>query len=221
MPWAQLSDLTLFSHSPDIALEILAQCPALVSASVTTTGWSALPQFGTDMVALDRLHTLSLAFVRSAEHWMSFFDRLSAPALQKLSVDYDDTIDVVEWTEAPFTTFQLRSPNISQLELSCMTLTSDDLTAALRHSLSLTHLKLYGCRPCFDDALIGALHYEDGMDPLVPRLHSLSLDEMDDNDFTEELLVDMLVSRWWTETELASHPIPRAVARWTLVELGL
>jgi hypothetical protein len=34
-----------------------------------------------------------------------------------------------------------------------------------------------------------------------------------------DILASMLVSRWWTDTELASNPDPPAVARWTLVRL--
>ena len=37
MPWAQLNDLTLDCHLPDIALDILAQCANLIKASVRTS----------------------------------------------------------------------------------------------------------------------------------------------------------------------------------------
>jgi hypothetical protein len=33
------------------------------------------------------------------------------------------------------------------------------------------------------------------------------------------ILASMIASRWWTDIELASNPVPPAVARWTLVRV--
>ncbi|KAJ7837712.1 Spo11/DNA topoisomerase VI subunit A [Mycena leptocephala] len=57
----------------------------------------------------------------------------------------------------------------------------------------------------------------DGVQPLCPRLHHLVLEEIIDID-SEDVLARMIASRWWTDTELAAHSAPPAVARWTLVK---
>ncbi|KAF7357674.1 hypothetical protein MSAN_01364000 [Mycena sanguinolenta] len=122
-----------------------------------------------------------------------------------------------QWMEAHFTAFQLHAPNITQLELQYADLASDEFAAAIRHAPSLTHLKLFQC-PGFDDSVINALHYKDGTTPLVPRLHSLVLEDMD-QDVTDDILANMIASRWWTDAALASRAVPPQVARWTCVVL--
>ncbi|KAJ6584629.1 hypothetical protein B0H19DRAFT_1249582 [Mycena capillaripes] len=223
MPWTQLTELILTNgDSADVSLRILAQCPALINASVETAGWYELPTAQANIVALDLLTSLSLILLADeviSKHFGPFLDRLSAPALDNLCVDFSGG-RVVLWTEAQFTAFQQRSPNITQLELRWAELTSDDLSAALRHAPALTHLSLNHCPNCMDDALLRALHYKDGLDlPLVPRLHSLVLEDMERNTFTEDILVGTIASRWWTDAEMASRSAPPAVARWTHVEL--
>ncbi|KAF7330856.1 F-box domain-containing protein [Mycena venus] len=222
MPWAQLTHLALHYRS-SIIHDILGQCPNLVSVSIRTPGSPLLPEARRDTpFALNHLQTLSLVFSESAEPFMPFLDCLSAPALQKLCLDFGQVPTEVEseWTEARFTTFQLRSPNINQLELTHSYLTSEDLWAALRHAPRITHLKLVGCDLCFDDTLIDALHYKDGIEPLVPRLHNLVLEKMGKSIFAPDNFVDMIVSRWWTDAQLASYSTPPPVARWTSVKLG-
>jgi len=222
MPWAQLTDLTLADcHAPDIAIDILAQCANLVRASVGTTGWPVLPQARRD-IALNGLHTLSLPFTGSAEHAVSFLYHLSAPALEELCLNFGQMeYGVEKWTDAHFTAFQLRSPNITRLELSYSYLTSNDLRTAIRQAPCLTHLQIAYCDYCFDDALFHALQYKDGIEPLVARLHSLALVDMDEDAFTEDILAGMIASRWWTDAELASCLTPPAVARWTFVQLSM
>ncbi|KAJ7210683.1 hypothetical protein B0H12DRAFT_1329989 [Mycena haematopus] len=206
MPWAQLTDLTLFCDSPDITLDILAQCANLVRVSARTTGWPVSPDAGRDIVALDRVRTLSLPFYGWAGPFPPFFDYLSVPLLEDLRLNFSDMMEHKEWSEAHFTAFQLRAPNITRLELSYLYLTLDALRAAISHAPSLTHLELNYCHQCFDDALIDALTYKNRTGTLAPRLHHLVLENMEcDNIFTEDILGKMIASRWWSDTELASH----------------
>ncbi|KAF8217841.1 hypothetical protein K438DRAFT_1795739 [Mycena galopus ATCC 62051] len=223
MPWAQLTDLTLKAYVSDIALDILAQCPNLVTASVTTPGWYTLPQ-GRNIVTLTHLHTLSLPFFGSAEYLTPFLDCISAPTLDELCLDFGKMIHGVErWTEAHFTAFQLRAPNITQLELNYSDLTSDDLMAVIRHAPFITHLKLRLCNYCLDDALVATLYYENGVTPMLPRLHNLVLEirevEEERYAFAEANLAGMIASRWWTDAEMGAHSTPPAVARWTYVRV--
>ncbi|KAJ7264949.1 hypothetical protein B0H12DRAFT_1230583 [Mycena haematopus] len=217
MPWAQLTDLTLRADFPNIALDVLGQCANLIKAAVITAGWDVLPDDRQDILALSRLHSLSLEFLGSAGHVMPFLDYLSVPVLEELCLNFGDMGDDPCWTETCFTAFQLRAPNITQLELKYSDLTSDDLRTAVRHAPSLTHLKLTACHACFDDALIDALRYEACVRPLVPHLHNLYLHV--GNNFTDDILAGMIASRWWTDTELASRSAPPAVSRSTHVAL--
>ncbi|KAF7365511.1 F-box domain-containing protein [Mycena venus] len=168
VPWAQLTNLTLNdSHSPESALDILGRCPGLVQTSVSTVGWPQRPQAKTYYLALYHLRCLSLDFSREEPFFMSLLDYIFVPALEELCLDYGNTYRTPPWIEPHFTAFQQRSPHIARLELTYASLKSGDLKAVLQHARSLTHLKLNSCDDCFDDALIDALCYRNGAEPLV------------------------------------------------------
>ncbi|KAF8208535.1 hypothetical protein K438DRAFT_1812395 [Mycena galopus ATCC 62051] len=218
MPWSQLTDLALNSSLPNIALDTLAWCPNLIWASVSTSGWNELPKVDRDIFTLSHLHTLSLFFFGSAKHVTPFFNYFAAPALAELRLDFGDMFTIERWTEAHFSAFQLRAPHITRLEFYHSDITSDDLRTVIRLAPFLTHLTLRYSDHCVDDALIGTLSCKDGVTPMGSHLHTLVL-ENHHNIFTEDILAGMIASRWWTDAELASHFIPPAVARWTLVRL--
>ncbi|KAF7357600.1 F-box domain-containing protein [Mycena sanguinolenta] len=224
MPWAQLTDLTLFCDSPLIALDVLAQCPNLTRGAVSTAGWDGLLPTNRDIVALSHLQRLSLPFLASAGDVTPLFDYRSAPALEELCLDFEDMIvdDHECWPNSSrFTAFLLRSPHITRLELTDLrhsTLSSDDILAFLQHTVYLTHLKLTEpSSDCFDDVLISALTYHDGKIPLVPYLQYFVLESTYIMNFTEDILAEMIASRWWIDAESTTPP---SVARWTNVELG-
>ncbi|KAJ6501972.1 hypothetical protein C8R45DRAFT_818355 [Mycena sanguinolenta] len=219
VPWAQLTDLTFTSGFP-IALDIMAQCPNLIQAVVRTAAWTVLPE-ASDVFILSHLRALNLRFAWEGHHLVPLSDCLSAPALEELYLDFlNKEMDRLFWTSAHFTAFQLRAPNITQLGFEDSCLTVDDLTVAIHHAPSLTHLALVNCRACFDDAFASALYYEAGTTPLAPNLHNLVLREIDFRDnFTENMLARMITSRWWIDAELGSRLVPPVVARWTYVEL--
>jgi len=220
MPWPQLTDITLSGgSSPETVLGILAQCVCLVKASIDTIGWLQLPQARTDFMALTHLRILSLNFLWKL-YFMPLLDRLSVPALEELCLDFGDMHRTQPWTEAHFTPFQLRSPNITRLELNYSSLTSSDLRAALRLAPCLTHLKLAYCDQCFDDTLINALYYKDGVEPLVPHIHNLVVEGIEENEFAETNLAGMIASRWWADDEVTSLLALPTVARWRFVQLG-
>jgi hypothetical protein len=95
---------------------------------------------------------------------------------------------------------------------------SHELITTIRCVPLPTHLQITRCYS-FDDVLIGALHYIEGVTPLAPHLHNLVLEDPNGRLFTQDILVDMITSRWWTDTELASRLVPPAVARWTVMQL--
>ncbi|KAJ7366390.1 hypothetical protein DFH08DRAFT_1071913 [Mycena albidolilacea] len=236
LPWAQLADFTFACHrtwsQPNIAFDLLSQCSNLVRASVFTG--LVLPGAARDALSLRHLCSLSVYYFgpvgHIAGHGASFLDNLSAPSLEELCLGFGKmSSQSPRWAEAHFPAFQLRVPNITALELQYSTITSDELKDALSHTPCLERLILRHCECCFD-ALIGALCYEDGVQPLVPRLHSLHLQDSqiydESTDIMGSMLTDsadimakMLTSRWWTDAKLASNPVPPPVARWTLVRL--
>ncbi|KAJ7872146.1 hypothetical protein B0H14DRAFT_3566524 [Mycena olivaceomarginata] len=231
MPWAQLADFTFNCSSdcsqPDIAFNVLAQCPNLSLASVCTGPLS--PRAGKHTLVLSHLRALSVHFSRPAGHaasnGASFWDNLSAPVLEEVCLHFGHLTPVshftpgteVHWTEAHFPAFQLRTPNLTALELDSSKLTSDDLMTVLHHTPCLERLTLRYCWHCFDDAFIGALYYQDGVQPLVPHLHSLDLEDITTNKESADIFASMLASRWWTDAEATLHLIPPAVTRWTRV----
>ncbi|KAF7357484.1 F-box domain-containing protein [Mycena sanguinolenta] len=217
MPWAQLTELTFECDCQDGSLEVLTQCTNLVKADITISEWSRPPQVGQDLIYCSQLQSLELWFM--AENPL-FFDYLSAPVLQELRLHLDlaDLPTELHWAAAHFTAFQMRTPNLTRLEIhssDAFTITSDDLVAALRSAPSLTHLKLGCYDDTVDNAFIRALHYEDGVPPLVPRLHNLVIKWT--LVLMEDVLAGMIASRWWDDTEL----VPSLVARWTHLELQI
>ncbi|KAF7365295.1 hypothetical protein MVEN_00401300 [Mycena venus] len=215
IPFAQLTTLALTCAEflPDASLDILAQCGNLVEASFYVSSWIELPVPRTDILTLHHLRTLSLDVFIDSRYFAPFLNGICAPALEKFCLASSATI---VWPET-LTAFQLRSPNITLLEIRYSAPTSDDLRVALSHAPLLTHLELIDCLE-IDDALIHTLHYSDGVTPLVPRLRSLILD-VRANVLSENVMASMIASRWWTDEQLASLSRPPAVARWTHVRL--
>ncbi|KAF7365575.1 F-box domain-containing protein [Mycena venus] len=216
IPWTQLSDIRLsYGLWPDKALDILAQCTNLVTASISTAGWPSTPPPRTKLITLAHLHTLHLVFTETDPYFMPFLGQLSAPALKHFRL-YSTPYSI--WAKADFTAFQLRSENITHFELTDSSPTPDDLSTALIYAPSLTHLKVLSPR-CIDDNLLRALTLENGTQPLVPCLHDLTLLELRSSWLSEDVLISMILSRWWTDAELASHSALPSVARWTRINM--
>ncbi|KAF7357436.1 F-box domain-containing protein [Mycena sanguinolenta] len=217
MPWAQLTDITLTHQtSSGVLLDIFSQCTNVVKASVVTAGWS---DTSPKMLPLDKLSFLSVFWVESfVVQEMKFLDFISAPVLDELHLSFQ--VDSrIEWTEG-FTAFQLRSPNITRFKVDGRGayIPPSGLLSALRHTPSLTHLSVEDSPGSIDDAVLNALCYTNGVEPMVPRLHSLGLAAIN---CSQDLLAHMITSRWWTEsTELASCSTPSIVARWRRIQLA-
>ncbi|KAJ7811629.1 hypothetical protein B0H14DRAFT_1469627 [Mycena olivaceomarginata] len=222
MPWAQLTDISLTNgRSPDHSLDILGQCTSLVRAAVVTHGWSVPPRARAKMLAFIPTCVLYLSLSWGWDRmFMPFLRHVSAPALDSLSLDFEIE-DGLQWDDASFTAFQLRAPNVTKLEITAglACIPSNALRAALLHAPSLTHLWLDDCPNFIDDALIRALCYTEGVPPLVPHLHSLTLTNMSESRVSAEVLTSTIASRLWTDGELALRSKPPAVARWRKIEL--
>ncbi|KAK6997459.1 hypothetical protein R3P38DRAFT_3219533 [Favolaschia claudopus] len=224
-PWAQLNVLELWMPCKfDAILVILSRCTSLVRASVGAFAWSAYPSAGQADINLECLQTLAIELYEYSEgHIVPFFDRISVPALENLSINAAGSARTF-WDQARFSAFQLRTPTITHLEFACLQpLSSSDLMAVLQHANHLTHLKVDRLSEAFDETIIRALTYTDGSQPLAPGLHHLVLQAPSLRipvNFETEFWANMLLSRWWTDEQLASGTIKPTVARWTHIVLG-
>ncbi|KAJ6584476.1 hypothetical protein B0H19DRAFT_1249442 [Mycena capillaripes] len=161
-----------------------------------------------NILTLPHLRVLSL---HNQEYLELYLNGLDAPALEQFSL-YHETY--TGWPRFPFAAFQYRSPNITHLSLEGIHVTWDDLHAALLRTPSLTYLRLHER----EDGLLHALYYRDGdVAPLLPCLHDLLLKPSDQ--LPEDGLMRAVVSRWWTEADLAHRSAPPAVARWIRINL--
>ncbi|KAJ6466223.1 hypothetical protein C8R45DRAFT_1079512 [Mycena sanguinolenta] len=222
VPWAQLTDITLDSNSPDLILDILAQCTHLMQVSICTSGWfsSTSSRLTRHPFALSQLHTLSLD-VGYSQDIAHFLDALSAPALRSLCLNFMGMQDSMQ-SAAPLTAFLMQSPNITRLKIlyGPCELASHQLIVALEHTPRLTHLALaYASGVYFNDALVDALTYKHGVAPLVPHLHNLLLHKIYQEGFETSALEHMFLSRWWSDAD-ASQSHSHAVARWSRVGLS-
>ncbi|KAK7048207.1 F-box domain-containing protein [Favolaschia claudopus] len=215
--WTQLTRLDLRPESPKDALDILSYCPNLVDVTIVAVAWRQVPEARLDIV-LNRLRELHLTFFESPL-FMPFLQCLFAPRLKHLTLHLNDEI---VWDAALFRTFQLRSPNIRRLKLAHSDITSAQLRDVLVDAPLLKELSLSHCE-CIDTALFRALRYEDGVLPLVPYLHDLQVtfytnEERDT--LKDDMLADMMSSRWWTDAQLETISVPPVVSRWTYLYLG-
>ncbi|KAJ6466314.1 hypothetical protein C8R45DRAFT_1021265 [Mycena sanguinolenta] len=217
MPWAQLTDITIGDRmSPGTFRHIFSQCINVVKIFVRVIGSSVLSQVRPDVLALNQLRILSVAWARDPDHGMQFFDCVSAPVLDELRLRFEE--GDIEW--GTFTAFQLRSPNITKLKIKGdgLPVPSHALITAFRHAPFLTHFYIDQCPNSIDDHFCQVLCYTENAEPLVPRLHSLAISETNGN-LSQAGLANMIVSRWWTDAELASRSRAPAVARWRKIRL--
>ncbi|KAK7064780.1 hypothetical protein R3P38DRAFT_57991 [Favolaschia claudopus] len=218
LPWKQLTHLSFSTAYADIAIEVLAECTNLIAASIIIpVVWADLPPPGQSAQTLSHLRYLALFTGGDDGHISPLFDRIFAPALETLEMDFSALDGRLTWPETSFTTFQLQSSHIVYLALNgCLYLTPENLCAALRHLPCVAELKLGHCYEIVGNNFMTMLVNKHGVAPLAPRLHNLVLKNVNRNAFAPNLFVDMLSSRWWTEADAS---VPRAVARWTRVEL--
>ncbi|KAJ7626611.1 hypothetical protein DFH06DRAFT_734822 [Mycena polygramma] len=220
MPWAQLTELTIRENSCQICLDILLQCMNLITAEFSDMpSWVQSPPSAPTTV-LPRLETLEVGFAPSdGNHIMSFFMRLDLPALTSLDVRVD--LDNL-WSGADFAQFQRRSPNIQHLAMRCCSdsFSPPDMTSILLAAPHLITLELDLCMYCIDDTVIELLRFSPNQAvSVVPRLQNLDIQYANTDMFQESLLEDVIKSRWWSDAELLTLPLPPPVARWKFVHI--
>ncbi|KAJ7606074.1 hypothetical protein FB45DRAFT_1068901 [Roridomyces roridus] len=227
MPWSQLTKLVIrcFLKPAQDCLGILIQCESIVSADIS--GILLLqdrdPGGSVQTSTLARLKELCLGFdpVGAVEQPLTpFFASLALPALTKLTIRLDSGTEAI-WSPEELTSFQRRSPNMEHLELVGLSITSYGLVTLVTNSPSLIHLELHLCFDNEDavDSTLQRLRYTSThLVHAAPRLRNLYIIERF-GDFDETALEDMIFSRWWTDEQLASMPVPPRVARLETVHI--
>ncbi|KAK7021233.1 F-box domain-containing protein [Favolaschia claudopus] len=200
MPWTQLSHLNLHAlgHSYSAILDILGSCSGLVHTSIVLSALHSPPAVrATPGPQLNRLESLSLTVAVRFGMWvMSFLDLVHAPDLESMA--FLCRIKPALWGVSHLTDFQSRSPNITNLVVGWngSPLPCADLISILTHSPHLTNLTLDDC--FFDNEFLRALTVKGDAvsSSLAPRLSSLTLTGLPEAGFSEEILKEMLESRW-------------------------
>ncbi|KAK7048208.1 hypothetical protein R3P38DRAFT_1854535 [Favolaschia claudopus] len=100
--WSVISELILYPYGGSVkaALEIVLQCPNVVDLTVDVALWTESPA-ASAVVTFNHLRTISLAFTGNSD-FTPFLNRISAPRLEKLSLELDT---MIPWEEAEFTAF--------------------------------------------------------------------------------------------------------------------
>ncbi|KAK7007927.1 hypothetical protein R3P38DRAFT_1623070 [Favolaschia claudopus] len=223
MPWAQVTHLELSEDDFSLWIGILLQCTNLAHAKINAEHSG---EQDADTVT-DDLITVTLPFLETLDLRLptrkvaSCFGRLALPKLRRLEMSLDTGNE--EWsapTSDVFSQFQDRSPNIEYISLSLCEIYSDALHSILLHSPHLTDFHLDCCRYSVDDYFLEHIQrYDLDQVHLVPRLERLLMWDVDDS-WTEERLLAMIKSRWWTAKELQALSAPPPVARLERVEIS-
>ncbi|KAJ7644621.1 hypothetical protein FB45DRAFT_1053330 [Roridomyces roridus] len=209
MPWSQLAHLTTHDvdGNPQTFVNLLIQCTNLVEACFgEMVPWDQPPPNSSSStpVQLPRLKSLLLHF-KSDGLVTPFFARLALPALEGLYIEAAD-----------FTPFLRRSPISGKLNITNILLTPENVVALLTHSTSLVDIHLEFCcdgTECLDAALECLVYSDANAVHIAPRLGRIAI-IVENPPGDEEILERAIVSRWWTDPELAAMPIPPLVARW-------
>ncbi|KAK7007911.1 hypothetical protein R3P38DRAFT_3026644 [Favolaschia claudopus] len=227
MPWAQLTELELSERSSPLWIDILLQCTNLVHAKVCGNpeeeleegDWDAINLISATVVTLSFLETLELSL--PTDMIAPCFGRLSLPSLRKLDLSVYMTSGYRSaTTSAIFSQFQDRSPNIEKFSLAFCEIDSEGVHSILLHAPNLTDFHLDCCRHSVDDYVLEEVQrFEEDLVHLVPRLERLLLWVVDDA-WTEERLLAMIKSRWWTMEELHALPALPPVARLQRVDIS-
>ncbi|KAK7063874.1 hypothetical protein R3P38DRAFT_15940 [Favolaschia claudopus] len=222
IPWNQLTRLDFRYQSGGVCLDILAQCPNLVSVMICADQWSSVsvPDVSTPMT-LDQLEKLRIVIriCSTGEHFGPFLRRFECPILKSLELalsleNAGDTEGYIPEVEPDLVPFLMQSSNIEELELSACVFSHNlsDILPLIPH-LKEFEYSLTGMEGV-NDEFFEALRYtpESESPPLAPKLQVLHIRDAG-RDFDEQNLVKMIRSRWWLDDELEGMSSPPRVAR--------
>ncbi|KAJ7062289.1 hypothetical protein C8F01DRAFT_1230696 [Mycena amicta] len=221
---SDLTSLNLTEDDPQDCLDILLQYTSIVEVEIRAARWRELPPISAAIPIPTLLPSLQKLSLQLPGGWPSnvlliepFFWRLSLPALDILSIYVDLDYPWTASLSTAFSRFLSLAPALTTFELSMCLIDSHYFLEALAHMPNLRKLDLDFCWDCIDDPVLIRLTYKPGSVTLIPRLERLRLGDVHDN-FTDELFMDMVESRWALNG--LPQTTPATVARLQYVSLA-
>ncbi|KAF7301097.1 hypothetical protein MIND_00673700 [Mycena indigotica] len=230
LPWSQLTKLELETVVGSSGfLTILEQCISMADLGLEDiiceevgVSYASLQQ--PDMSLLD---IVSLPHLRDLKVNMfdygtfePFFCHFRFPSLRKVVIqamagmgpDFD----------VSFLSFLQRCFALEHLEIFGCDLNSTLLGEILLCIPSLTYLNLHCCFYGVDDTFFERLTYRaTDLNPPAPCLQRLRLESVGPGDhFSEDVILAMVRSRWWTKDTFQALPFPPHVARWQYIHIS-
>ncbi|KAJ7062276.1 hypothetical protein C8F01DRAFT_1368901 [Mycena amicta] len=227
MPWTQLTEFIFLREKMRSAslldIQVVMQCVCLVRLCLNGVAWSKakIPAAG-DIVCLEHLTNLEMHPTTSDESlpFELFFTRFTFPALSSLTISMDDAREDDIYLTDDFVHFLTRSPNLESLTIEHCEIDSAVLERILLAiSSSITILNLHSYHNCLTNAFLERLTYNpaESTPPLAPHLQSVDLVSQVGDDYEEDVVREMILSRWWTDDALQALPAPPPVARWSSI----
>ncbi|KAJ7060008.1 hypothetical protein C8F01DRAFT_1231806 [Mycena amicta] len=206
-PWSQLTELnlTIRPFSP-LLISTISQCTPLRDLRLNAVAFH-----------LSRMWSFCHISSQDGDHctFTPFFAQFGFPTLQSLElrVDMDDEEAFLDDAFAPFLG---RCPGLEHLRILFYDMDSDALGNILLNVPSLKTLELSYCQYCVDNAFFERLTYRpmESTAPAAPCLQKIKLEAAGD-DYDEESIREMILSRWWSDEALQALPAAPLVARWT------
>ncbi|KAF9077379.1 hypothetical protein BDP27DRAFT_608069 [Rhodocollybia butyracea] len=233
-PWGQIKTLELQPHDTTHELfEALAFCPSLESLSYVFSYYDdesseIQPQFSETIRSLSVLFKWLHRYV--SETFSLLMDAACFPALQEITITYEEHDSDILWPQHKVISFLLRSGcSLTTLEIRDVAISNDNLVALLGHTPELRRFNFYedprhltrekdskaraSKHQHTTMSFIARLHafgdIEDGgphgfANPLVPKLEHLSLRVLADWFDVDQLFVDVVCSRWSPEPSVVA-----------------
>nr|GAT43167.1 predicted protein [Mycena chlorophos] len=224
LPWTQLVELVLTNgDNTSSILNILSECTALRTLELNIIAWDNDAGVLLNPFVICNLHQLSVNFMQpdSGDGTTApFFANLTSPVLQQLKVTFEFLDNGP--LDPEFISFLRRSPQLQSLSITECDMDSAFLSTILLNTPSLESLQLACCFHCLGQEFFQRLTYTNGATnsfPAAPRLREIYLESCR-GDFREENVMDMVLSRWWTDAQLTALPAPPLVARWNDISIS-
>ncbi|KAF9077391.1 hypothetical protein BDP27DRAFT_1413804 [Rhodocollybia butyracea] len=223
-PWGQIKTLELSFVDPDYELfEALAFCPSLETLSYVFSyyeddSFEIPPQFS------ETICSLSVSFMEIhyiPETLSVLMDAACFPALQEMSINYEELYSETLWPQAKVISFLLRSGcSLTTLEIGNVIISNEDLAALLGNTPELRRFNFHegpkgpaSHHQLITMSFIARLHayrdiedidYHGFANPLVPKLEHLSLRVLADWFNVDQVFIDVICSRWSPELSVVA-----------------
>lgn len=127
---------------------------------------------------------------------------VTLPLLEKLRTSYNKTRDLQPLDFTELSKLQSRSSfDLSEFSLDHIEFQAQILQKFLKANPSLAVLKIDRSTSITIQTMRVLMYFSEDTDPILPALKNLSIREFRKNIEDDVLLVEMIKSRWWSESE--------------------